>query len=233
MSGYRCAAALDALLREINARAPHRDRTADGWIGDPAHASRGAATDHNPWVRLGSTGIVTARDFDHDPAHDADMGKIAEEIRRRRDARVKYLIFRRRICRSYPKGDLAAWEWGPYTGLNAHAGHLHVSVKPTRGHYDDTRRWLGSPTAVKVKPAPHPAPKPATRRPAATRTLHEGMTGDDVRFVQRFVGGVTADGVFGPATERAVRGYQRMRGITADGVVGPLTWRHIQGKAGP
>jgi len=226
VSGYRCAYALDALLVEINTRAPRRDKTSDGWIGDPDHRNR--ASDHNPYVRLGSTGIVTARDFDHDPTGGADMAKIAEEIRQRRDERVKYLIFRGRICRSYAKGDLAAWQWGTYSGPNAHAGHLHVSVKPTRAHYDDTRRWLGE---VKVT-----APKPSTngvRRPATPRTLREGMSGEDVRFVQRFIGELATDGVFGPATERAVRAYQRMRGLPVDGVVGPATWRHIQGKAGP
>ena len=44
----------------------------------------------------------------------------------------------------------------------------------------------------------------------------------DVRAVQRVVG-VSADGVFGPATERAVKRWQRRHGLTADGIVGPAT----------
>jgi len=239
MSRYRCAYALDALLSEVDARAPHRDKASDGWIGDAAHASR--ESDHNPWVRLGSIGIVTARDIDHDPAHGADMGEIVEEIRARRDYRVKYLIFQGRICRSYPAHGLAAWQWGPYNGPNAHRRHLHISVKPERSAYDDTRRWLpppprpqkpprdGYPAGDKPTSQLKPPPAEMTR---TRRTLRLGMRGEDVAYVQRFVGGTAADGVYGPDTARAVRAYQRMRGIAADGIVGPITWRHVLGLAG-
>ncbi|MEV4642781.1 peptidoglycan-binding domain-containing protein [Actinoplanes sp. NPDC049548] len=41
------------------------------------------------------------------------------------------------------------------------------------------------------------------------------------------IGGVEADGDYGPKTEARVRAYQKMRGIDVDGVVGVTTWREI------
>jgi peptidoglycan hydrolase-like protein with peptidoglycan-binding domain len=46
--------------------------------------------------------------------------------------------------------------------------------------------------------------------------------GVDVAAVQRALG-VTADGVFGPQTRRAVRRFQRAKGLVVDGIVGPRT----------
>ncbi|MDQ1715074.1 MAG: hypothetical protein QOC60_1019 [Frankiaceae bacterium] len=80
-------------------------------------------------------------------------------------------------------------------------------------------------------PASHAKP-PARGRGAATaatvtRTptsglIRLGARGPVVQVIQRRVH-VAPDGVFGPATERAVRAYQRRHHLLVDGVVGPRT----------
>jgi hypothetical protein len=54
----------------------------------------------------------------------------------------------------------------------------------------------------------------------------------DIRAMQRKVG-VAADGIFGPATERAVKRWQRRHGLVADGIVGPQTRSAMGIGAGP
>jgi peptidoglycan hydrolase-like protein with peptidoglycan-binding domain len=64
-----------------------------------------------------------------------------------------------------------------------------------------------------------------------------GSAGDAVRGVQeefRFRSlsgdprqGLQVDGIFGPKTTAAVRGFQQALGIAVDGIVGPLTWQAL------
>jgi peptidoglycan hydrolase-like protein with peptidoglycan-binding domain len=67
--------------------------------------------------------------------------------------------------------------------------------------------------------------------------VSKGSTGDAVRAVQEEFDfrnlsgdpdkGLRVDGIFGPRTDAAVRGFQQAIGIPADGIVGPLTWRAL------
>lgn len=56
--------------------------------------------------------------------------------------------------------------------------------------------------------------------------LRAGDRGEGVATVQRLLG-VASDGVFGPATDEAVRAFQRGAGLAPDGVVGPSTMRAL------
>lgn len=53
--------------------------------------------------------------------------------------------------------------------------------------------------------------------------LKKGSKGKEVKLLQEFLG-LTADGVFGPKTERMVKDWQRRHGLVSDGIVGPKTW---------
>lgn len=129
---------LDVLLEEINSIAPGRSKASDGWIGDAAHQNRDS--DHNPETIPGNPPEqVDARDFTHDPAHGADMGKISEKLRKSKDRRIKYVIFNRRIFSSYAVNGYPAWTWRPYSGDDPHTGHMHISV--VDNPHDLTTPW--------------------------------------------------------------------------------------------
>jgi hypothetical protein len=53
--------------------------------------------------------------------------------------------------------------------------------------------------------------------------LKKGSKGAQVKDLQEFLG-ITADGDFGPGTEKVVMNWQSKNGLTADGIVGPKTW---------
>ena len=78
-----------------------------------------------------------------------------------------------------------------------------------------------APTAI---PAQEP---PATDGTPGRATLRRGSTGPLVTTLQRGIGIASPDGIFGPATEAAVRAFQRQKGLVPDGIVGPATWKSI------
>ena len=56
-----------------------------------------------------------------------------------------------------------------------------------------------------------------------TQTLRYGSTGVEVFTLQRFLGGLTTDGIFGKDTEKKLKEYQKNNGLKADGICGALT----------
>lgn len=68
-----------------------------------------------------------------------------------------------------------------------------------------------------------------------TRTLKNGMSGDDVKFLQEslnWIGnfGLTVNGTFDSSTESVVKAFQKNNGLTADGIVGKMTIKSITDK---
>jgi peptidoglycan hydrolase-like protein with peptidoglycan-binding domain len=67
----------------------------------------------------------------------------------------------------------------------------------------------------------------------STTYLSYGSRGTCVRLLQKNLGGLSVDGVYGSGTRSRVRSFQDDAGITVDGKVGPQTWRKLRtyGKA--
>lgn len=201
-SGWYLAKSLVTLFDQIDKAYPNRDISSDGTIGNEAHQATNS--DHNP-----HSGVVYALDITHDPLHGVDTYKMFDQFREAKDERIEYIISNRKIM-SGTGQDHEAWLPRPYNGTNPHDMHIHVNVKDVPLG-DKTQAWeMG---AV-------PVPVPSITNP----TIARGSRGKDVELVQRLL---LLDGIFGPATEAAVKKFQKENGLTSDGVVGPYTWRGL------
>lgn len=54
-----------------------------------------------------------------------------------------------------------------------------------------------------------------------------GSTGDIVKKVQKQLGGLVVDGIFGRLTDARVREFQKAHKLVADGITGPKTWHAL------
>jgi hypothetical protein len=125
MSWKLCKAGQQLRL-QVDDSYPDRDRTSDGVLGDSRHASR--PSDHNPDATSGN--VVRACDIDRDLSGKKKpdlMPDLADQIRlyaksKKDGGRISYLIFNSRIASSKK-----AWAWRPYSGINSHTHHLHIS----------------------------------------------------------------------------------------------------------
>lgn len=69
------------------------------------------------------------------------------------------------------------------------------------------------------------------------KTIRRGSEGAEVRMCQTLLKKVglapgQVDGMFGPATHRAVVQFQEKRGLQTDGIVGPNTWAALRERSG-
>jgi peptidoglycan hydrolase-like protein with peptidoglycan-binding domain len=92
------------------------------------------------------------------------------------------------------------------------------------------RTWSALDAAQRRVVASVPAPTP-TPRSVVRPVLRQGARGEHVTFLQQrlkrhnhLFDYSAGPGIFGPATDREVRAFQRRRRLTIDGIVGPMTW---------
>ncbi len=115
------------------------------------------------------------------------------------------------------------------------AAELKFAPTPTRAR----RVSLGALVALTVGPTASIAAGQGTTGAGsaggpATTTEHtvvllEGSEGRQVELLQKALGSVKVDGIFGPETEEAVKAFQSRSGLTVDGIVGPQTSAALRG----
>lgn len=209
---------LTSYRKAVDQQFPKRGRKSDGTIGDQAHAAR--TSEHNP----DKDGSVDAWDLDTNLLGSAvETGTAAEQAAMRKlladfhlQPQSQLWIYQGKIANR----DVGNWKVRNYTGANRHDKHAHLQTRDSQ----ERKPYTGDLDEVFDAPSSKPAqggPKPGSR------TLKLGLTGPDVAYLQRWLG-IPDDDEFGPATEKRVRWYQKMRGIAVDGVVGPKTW-HAMG----
>lgn len=127
--------------------------------------------------------------------------------------------------------DSACWFWDT-AGLERYADDRDIVGMTKRvnggtiGLDDRQRRWeqaLSLFTGETVA-----APVVEEEGEIQYKTVKKGSRGPTVKAVQEALG-ITADGVFGPGTERTVRAWQLANDLVADGIVGPNTLRALLG----
>ena len=101
----------------------------------------------------------------------------------------------------------------------------------------DRRLYLAKAKLALARDIVTGVPAGAAAAPAAPALLRRGSRGDAVAALQRMLVAagfaVAADGDFGPATEAAVRAFQRARGLGEDGIVGPATLAALAAATAP
>lgn len=220
---WRLAKSLVVLTSELEHAYPD---TVVWDIGDEDHQD--SWSDHNPSE---CCDVVCAVDVLDDT--DIDLPKFVAHLLANPHPNLRYVIFNRKI---YQRKN--GWRAEDYNGKNAHKTHAHVSTGNgpdgrSTSNYDSTASWDiddidDAPSLPKPKP-PTTGKKLGDKMP----TIQRGNKGSRVRILQGLLLAwghkITLDGIFGPATERAVRTFQEKYAKPVDGIVGPITWNKLLG----
>lgn len=115
--------------------------------------------------------------------------------------------------------------WMSQWGSKALGDQGYSAIEILRNYYGDSI-YINSTDEISGIPSSYPG-----------SPLRLGDSGEKVRQMQRQLNGISngyplipkiaEDGVFGPATEQAVKTFQRIFGLTQDGIVGFQTWYKI------
>lgn len=115
--------------------------------------------------------------------------------------------------------------WMSQWGSKSLGDQGYSAIEILRNYYGDSI-FINSTEEISGVPSSYPG-----------TPLRQGDSGEKVRQIQRqlnvvsngypLIPKIAEDGVFGPATEEAVRTFQRIFNLTQDGVVGFRTWYRL------
>lgn len=141
------------------------------------------------------------------------------------------------------QGSAEATRWGVHANIGNESWHLQpveidgfwrwtLALRP-RPRVGYPLPVVSPPVVTRPPKAPKPPARPSTVKPSKgitvngntvnMPTIRRGSKGRHVHLWQRIIS-VTADGDFGPVTDRSTRVAQKMLGVHVDGIVGPITW---------
>lgn len=130
---------------------------------------------------------------------------------------------------------------------DGHSVEVRIIKSSTGGTYYYVGKWDGTTisttlanTSVSTEKIKFYGSKPpenvivGSSSPYPGYAVKYGSTGATVTKVQQRLNSlgfsISADGSFGPATNTAVKNFQRTRSISVDGSVGPTTWNYLFNK---
>lgn len=220
---WRLAKSLVVLTSELEHAYPD---TVVWDIGDEDHQD--SWSDHNPSE---CCDVVCAVDVLDDT--DIDLPKFVAHLLANPHPNLRYVIYNGFI---YQRKN--GFKAEVYKGPNKHKTHAHVSTGNgpdgrSTSNYDSTASW-DIDDIDDAPPLPKPKP-PTTGKKLGDKmpTIQRGNKGSRVRMLQGLLLAwghkITLDGIFGPATERAVRAFQEKYAKPVDGIVGPITWNKLLG----
>lgn len=169
------------LRAEFNAISPHREKGADGWIGDTAHQK--SLSDHNPDV----LGRVLAIDIDSTGPWPGGFDHYVQHVVARQktgaDSRLEYVIWNRRIASRNSR-----WQWQTYTGTtDPHTNHAHFSARHDHTGNTSGNSWAladqqedDMPTAAEIATAVWAAELGRTNRVSTGVLLQNAAAGTAV-----------------------------------------------------
>ncbi len=157
------------------------------------------------------------------------------------------------ICNKINKADLRAGDFVFKCGITGKANHIGYVVDSAKNVVEAQGRaygvvkrslgaggwnWYGRPRfwGTTIPTPTHAAAKPQTGTggncEVTTKVVKKGVKGEVVKTVQillnAYIGaGLAVDGSCGPATEIAIKKFQKANGLAQDGHCGPATWNRL------